>query len=388
LEGNGDGTFTPFRKSPLSLGNVPVAIASGNLSGSTGPALAIVNQRDNSVSVYLGNGDGTFVAASQSPLATDSTPSGVVIADFLQQSLGGIAITNTGSGTVIIYAGVGSGLFTNALEPAAGTNPGAIVAENFTNGTFPDIVVANNLSGTAGQVTLLVSPTSLVSNPAITQQPYPGSEYEDIGLKIKATPTVHEDKEVTLQMEFDIRALAGNSLNGIPVITNRTLTQTVRLKEDETSIVSGLLDNEETKTITGIPGFAEIPGAKYLFSSRNNSLTDNELLILVTPRKLRLPVHVTRTIYAGRGELSGRSSLGGPLPAAAPAPGTEEPRPNENPPAPAPGTPPAPAPAPTPEQPDNPPPAQPQPPPPQQAPPPQPPEQPQPQLPQPRPPGP
>ena len=318
LQGVGNGTFKPFSGPPLPVGNFPVAIASGSLAGSTGPAMAIVNQKDQTVTVYLGNGNGTFVPSSQSPLATDTTPTGVAIADFVQQSLGGIAVTNTGAGTVTVWVDVGNGLFTQALEPPAGTNPYAIVAGNFTSNTFPDIAVTNNISGSAGDVTLLISPTSLISNPAIAQQPYPGSEYEDIGLKIKATPTIHPDRQVTLQMDFDIKALAGSSVNGIPVITNRTLTQTIRLKEDETSIVSGLLDVEETKSITGLPGFANIPGASFLFSSRNNTSTDNELLILITPRQLRMPDHVSRTIYAGRGEPTGHAGATGAPPVTPP----------------------------------------------------------------------
>jgi type II secretory pathway component GspD/PulD (secretin) len=353
LKGNGNGTFTEFTNSTLTTGNTPVAIASGTLSGSTGPGLAIVNQKDNTMTVYLGNGNGTFVTSSQSPIATDTTPNGIVIEDFLEEGLGGIAVTNTGSNTVTVYADLGSGLFTNALEPAAGTAPFAIVAGDFASSTFPDIAVTNDLSGSAGMVTLLISPTSLVSNPGITQQPYPGSEYEDIGLKIKATPSVNENKEVTLQLDFDIKALAGSSVNGIPVITNRTITQTVRLKEDETSIVSGLFDDQETKTLTGIPGLARIPGVWPIFGSRNNTTDDSELLILITPRKMRLPDHISRTIYAGRGELTGRTVGAGPLP---PVP---EPRPGqpENPPAPPEQAPPAQPPAPqTPPQPQQPPP--------------------------------
>lgn len=355
LAGNGDGTFTEFPKSPLATGNLPVAIASGPLSGSSGPVLAIVNQKDDTLSVYLGNGDGTFFASSQSPIATDKMPSGVALADFLQQSLGGIAVTNTGSGTVTVFADVGSGLFTNALEPAAGTNPGAIVASNFSISTYPDIAVANNISGSAGQVTLLVSPTSLISSSAVGEQPYPGSEYIDIGLKIKATPTLHPNKEVTLQMEFDIKALAGVNVNGIPIISNRSLTQTVRLKEDETSIVSGLLDNEETRTLTGLPGFAEISGVSPAFSSHNNSLTDTELLILITPRRMRIPERESRTIYAGRGDTTGRGPAGAPPAAAPPAPEPSAPPPTGepvgNPPAPTEGPPVQPAPAPGPEPP-------------------------------------
>jgi general secretion pathway protein D len=122
-------------------------------------------------------------------------------------------------------------------------------------------------------------------------------------VKIKATPTLHPNNEVTLQLEFEIRALSGSSVNGIPIISNRTLSQTVRVKEDEPSLVGGITDTEETRSITGLPGFAEIPVAKYAFGRVNNSLQDTELLILVTPRKLRLADHLTRTIFAGRGDI-------------------------------------------------------------------------------------
>jgi hypothetical protein len=354
LQGNGDGTFKEFPRSPLAVGSFPVAIASGTLAGSTGPALAIANQNDNSVSVYLGNGDGTFAASSQSPLTTSSAPGGVAIADFAQQSNGGIAVTNRSSGTVSVFLDLGSGLFTEALEPAAGTNPGAILAGTFTGNSFPDIVVANNLSDSPGDVTLLISPASVIANSTISQQPYPGSEYVDIGLKVKATPYLHANKEVTLQLEYEIKALSGSNLNGIPVISNRSVTQTIRLKENETSVVTGLLDREETKTLTGIPGFAEIPGAGYLFGSHNNTFTDNELLILITPRRMRIPLRDSRSFYAGRGDSSGRGSAatGTPL-APAPTVEPEEPRP-ENPPAP----PPAPNPPPT-AEPEQPPPQQP-----------------------------
>jgi general secretion pathway protein D len=203
-------------------------------------------------------------------------------------------------------------------------------------------------------VTLLISPASVIANSAISQQPYPGSEYVDIGLKVKATPYLHANKEVTLQLEYEIKALSGSNLNGIPVISNRSVTQTIRLKENETSVVTGLLDREETKTLTGIPGFAEIPGAGYLFGSHNNTFTDNELLILITPRRMRIPLRDSRSFYAGRGDSSGRGSAatGTPL-APAPTVEPEEPRP-ENPPAP----PPAPNPPPT-AEPEQPPPQQP-----------------------------
>jgi len=322
LKGNGDGTFAEFPKSPITVGTTPVAVASGTLSASTGPALAVVNQSDNTISILLGNGDGTFGFSIQSPVAVSTTPSAVTFGTFLQGS-SGIAVANSGANTVSVFADAGGGLLVRALEPPAGTNPVALVAGDFTSSTFPDIAVADDIplvSGqvTDGQVTLIISPTSLISNPALNQQPYPGSEYEDIGIKIKATPSLHPNKEVTLQLDFDIKALAGSSVNGIPVITNRTLTQVVRLKEDETSILTGLLDLEETRTITGLPGFAQIPGVGYAFGAHNNSFTNSELLILITPRRVRLPFRESHDIYAGRGDATGRGSVGANAPQAPP----------------------------------------------------------------------
>jgi general secretion pathway protein D len=188
------------------------------------------------------------------------------------------------------------------------------------SGGFPDVAIANNVSGAAGDVTVILSPASLFSSSGLAQQPYPGSEYIDLGLKIKATPTLHPNNEVTLQLEFEIRALSGSNVNGIPIISNRTLMQTVRVKEDQPSLIGGITDTEETRAITGLPGFADIPGLQYAFGMKNNSLQDTELLILVTPRKLRMTDHLTRTILAGRGDSIGR---GGAAPA---GPATPPPR--------------------------------------------------------------
>src|SRR5258707_2816333 len=146
---------------------------------------------------------------------------------------------------------------------------------------------------------LIERPASYMSNSAISQTPYPGSEYEDVGIKIKATPQLHDTKEVTLQLEFEIKSLTGSSINGIPVISNRTVTQTVRLKEDETSLITGLLSDNETKTLSGIPGLAQLPGIGYAFGTRNNSYSNDELLFLITPRRVRSPLLVFKTIYDG-----------------------------------------------------------------------------------------
>jgi Flp pilus assembly secretin CpaC len=322
LLGNGDATFTQATGtaptgSPIAVGKSPVAIATGDLNNDSHPDLVVVNQADNSVSVLLGNGDGTFTAATNSPLSTGQAPTAVAISDFNADGNLDIAVTDPQTDSVSVFLGVGQGLFAPAFELPVGSNPTAILSAALSGASLPDVAVADDPSGATGQVTVILSPASLFSNSGagIAQQPYPGAQYEDLGVKIKATPTLHANEEVTLQLEFEIRALAGSSVNGIPIITNRTLSQTVRIREDEPTIIGGLLDNEETRTLTGLPGFANLPGpAGYFFGQRNTTAQDSEMVILITPHKLRLQDRVSRSIYVGHDTSTGRGSTAVPLP--------------------------------------------------------------------------
>jgi hypothetical protein len=308
--GGAKETFTPAGTA-TTVGKGPVAIAAGDLNADGRTDLAVVNQVDNSVSVLLNNGDATFTAAPNSPLTTGTTPTGLTIADFNQDGIIDIAVTNDAVNSVSVFLGLGLGLFAPAFELPAGANPSAILSASLSGATSPDVAITDDPTGTAGQVQIIFSPAALFSNATsgLAQQPYPGSEYIDLGVKVKATPALHPNDEVTLQLEFEIRALAGTSVNGIPVISNRTLTQTVRVRENETSLIGGITDREETRSITGLPGFAELPGPLgYVFGLRNNSLADTQLMILVTPRRLRRPDRQSRSIFAGRGERSPAAS--------------------------------------------------------------------------------
>jgi type II secretory pathway component GspD/PulD (secretin) len=224
-----------------------------------------------------------------------------------------LAVTNKGANTLGVYLGLGQGTFAQRIEINTSTGPSALIASALTSsGLLDAALVSQDPAATHGVVSVIQDSTNLATatnGGGLAQTPYPASEYVDLGVKIKATPTLHPNNEVTLLLDFEIRALAGSSVNGIPVLSNRTLTQTVRVKEDETSLIGGLTDAEETRSIAGLPGFAEMPGAGYAFGARNNSFQDTELLILVTPRKLRLADRLTRTIFAGRGD-SGPGSGG------------------------------------------------------------------------------
>jgi Flp pilus assembly secretin CpaC len=306
-----DGTFAELSGSPVATDADPVAFAAGDLNADGIADFAVVNQSSNQVTVLLNDGTGVFTAATGSPLPTAATPAGVTIADFTNDGVGDIAVTNNGASTLGVYAGLGSGQYTQRIELSVPPGPLAVTSAVLTSSGLPDAILTAS-SGTNNFVTVLLDPADFAAGAGSVQTPYPGSEYIDLGIKVKATPSVHEDKEVTLQLEFEIRALAGSNVNGIPVITNRTVSQTVRLKEGEPSIVAGLLDNEETQSLNGIPGLANLPAVGYVFGLHNNSLTDNELLIVVTPRRMSERVRKSGQMFPGHG---GIINSGGSTPA-------------------------------------------------------------------------
>jgi Flp pilus assembly secretin CpaC len=329
VDGNSNLHFTEANNSPITVGQSPVAIATGDLNTDGVADLAVVNQTDNSISILLGstNLDGTFTAATGSPLPTATTPAGIVIANFTGANAADLAVTNQGQGTLGIYIGLGFGTFSNRIELVTPAGPSAIISSVLTSSGLPDVALtAQGTTANQGVVTVIQDSSSFAnSGSAPTQTPYPGSEYIDLGVKVKATPTLHPNHQVTLQLEFEIRALSGTNINGIPIISNRTLSQTIRVKEDETTLIGGLLDKEETRAITGLPGFANVPLAGYAFGTRNNSLKDTEFLILVTPRRLRSPVRNAPSIFAGRGDVGGRGSIGAGVPVQQGPPPAESP---------------------------------------------------------------
>jgi Flp pilus assembly secretin CpaC len=332
VDAQGNLSFSEAPNSPIRVGQSPVAIATGDFNRDAVLDLAVVNQGDNSISILLGstNADGSFSPALGSPLSTAASPAGIVTGKFSGDTQS-LAVTNKGQGTLSIYVGQGTGTFSSPLEIALPTSPGAIITATFTNSGLPDVALTA-LGSTSGQGVVTVVQNSPAFSGSggigVRQVPYPSAEFVDLGVKVKATPSLHANREVTLQLEFEIRALAGTSVNGIPVLTNRTLTQTVRLKEDETSLIGGLLNDEETRAISGLPGLAKVPGAGYAFGKRSTSLKDTEFVILITPRRLRSPFRSGASIFAGRGDPGGTVGAA-PFPGRAPG---ERPEPPQQPP--------------------------------------------------------
>ena len=119
-----------------------------------------------------------------------------------------------------------------------------------------------------------------------SQQPIPQVQYQDIGLNLKITPHILRSKDVTLDMELKIQALAGAALNNIPELTNRQFNATVTAHEGHTTAFMSNLTKQESKAVSGLPGVSELPGFQST-TDDNRQLSQSTLLVLITPHILR-----------------------------------------------------------------------------------------------------
>jgi type II secretory pathway component GspD/PulD (secretin) len=115
------------------------------------------------------------------------------------------------------------------------------------------------------------------------QPAFPSFNYEDLGLTVKAKPTVHGDEEVSLDLEMQFRVLGTTSLNGVPVISNREYKGSIGLKDDEPAVIAGMISHSELRSLNGIPGLGSVPLLNSVAVTNSKENNEDELLIVITP---------------------------------------------------------------------------------------------------------
>lgn len=140
--------------------------------------------------------------------------------------------------------------------------------------------------------------------------------YLDVGLKLEVEPTVHLDENVEMKVSLEVSSIVkevtGPSSSLAYQIGTRSATTALRLRDGETQILAGLINDEERTNASRIPGLGDLPVLGRLFSSQSDSKNKTEIVLLITPHVIRNvtpPILVTPTSSAGTESAIGAAPL-------------------------------------------------------------------------------
>jgi len=114
-------------------------------------------------------------------------------------------------------------------------------------------------------------------------------QYIDVGLKLEVEPDIHSDGEVGIKINLEVSNIVNQVTNAISgtvayQIGTRTTATVLRLKDGETQVLAGLIDDEDRRTANKVPGLGELPVMGRLFSSHRNDAKKTEIILSITPR--------------------------------------------------------------------------------------------------------
>ncbi len=194
---------------------------------------------------------------------------------------GGDTIFGVAVGSAALIAdklsGVGQIRSSFSVRAADGMPANFLVGERFPiiNARFSAVVIDDDIQDEIDQGTL--------------REPFPSFTFEDLGLVFKVTPHVHSARDISLELQAEVKQLTGVSLNDLPVLTNRNIESYVRLHEGQAALITGMAVLERRSDRSGFGFLSEIPLLGNLFRRHSWQFRRSNLILMVRPRLVRLP---------------------------------------------------------------------------------------------------
>jgi general secretion pathway protein D len=131
-------------------------------------------------------------------------------------------------------------------------------------------------------------------------------QYIDVGLKLEVEPTIYPDNEVAIKVGLEVSSVVKQLKSSTGSITyqigGRNASTVLRLKDGETQVLGGLINDEDRRSANRLPGLGDIPILGRLFSSQLDDNQKTELVLSITPRLVRgiaPPEHVPSEFWSG-----------------------------------------------------------------------------------------
>lgn len=174
--------------------------------------------------------------------------------------------------------------------------------------TFSDPLFVLNLQKQDGSTSILANPRIRVKNrekarihigdkvPVITSVATQIAQtesvtYLDVGLKLEVEPSVSLDNEVSIKVNLEVSSISREIRTETGTLTfqvgTRNATTVLQLKDGETQMLAGLINDEERRTAVKVPGLGDLPIIGRLFSSTSDTANKNEIVLLITPHVVR-----------------------------------------------------------------------------------------------------
>lgn len=225
---------------------------------------------------------------------------------------------------VRVSDGLNLGVSAKATDDASGNTtearlPGAASAEDFvfriTRGGRVDVDVAISALQSRGNVRIVSRPLlfaqnnlearilvgsqrpfvqvfrSLPTDAAVRDQVV---QYRDVGTSLAIIPTINPDGYVTMQVTQEVSSATNETQFGAPVISTREATTHLFVKDGQTAVFGGLVDQQRERTRSGIPVLMDIPLFGALFGTTRWITTNNELFLFLTPHIVQSDEEIER----------------------------------------------------------------------------------------------
>jgi general secretion pathway protein D len=209
----------------------------------------------------------TSIAKGVGTTATGGA-SGLVLSDLSKQNANTISVSSIS-------------LTANALQTVGNTNTLASPRIRARNKEKAKILIGSRVPVITTSTALLTSGTANSSS----------VQYLDVGLTLEVQPTVYQDGDVAIKVGLEVSSITNTitTPQGTTAYTigTRNANTLLRLKDGETQILAGLIQDSDTRNAAGIPGLSQIPIVGRLFGSHNSDREKTEIVLSVTPHIIR-----------------------------------------------------------------------------------------------------
>ena len=115
--------------------------------------------------------------------------------------------------------------------------------------------------------------------------------YLDVGLKLEVEPTVHLEGDVAIRVALEVSNISREVVSRAGTVAfqvgTRNASTTLRLRDGETQVLAGLINDEDRRSLIQVPGLAGLPLVGRLFTHHNDTVNKTEVVLLITPRVVR-----------------------------------------------------------------------------------------------------